>query len=155
MMVWTGAVSRARGYLLSTLLVLQGVFMHLGTLMPIAKSEVSIITAGRVFQASKLRLMWNEVPCGKPLKVRSDGRHSPSSTAKSGGDPKECRSVDCAQPEACWGTGSTSMNAQISLSLPQIITNVCPSETTTFTALQDQPLSGKRAMNLRNRRMSD
>jgi hypothetical protein len=55
-----------------------------------------------------LKLMWNEVLSAKLQKVKYDGRHSPSSTAKSDGDPKAFKWVDCAQPEAYWGTGSIS-----------------------------------------------
>ena len=61
--------------------------------------------------------MRNEVPCGKLPKARSDGRHSPFSTARNDGGLKEFRSVVCAQLGVCWGTGSTSMeNFQIRLS---------------------------------------
>lgn len=57
----------------------------------------------------KLKLMRNEVPCGKLPKARSDGRRSPFSTARNDGGQRASKSVDCAQPEVSWGTGSTSM----------------------------------------------
>ena len=56
----------------------------------------------------KLKLMRNEVPCGKLPKARSDGRRSPFFTARSDGGLKASRSVDCAQPEVSWEIGSTS-----------------------------------------------
>jgi hypothetical protein len=57
----------------------------------------------------KLKLMWNEALSAKLQKVKFDGRHSPSSTAKRDGDPKAYKWVDYAQPEAYWEIGSTSM----------------------------------------------
>jgi hypothetical protein len=61
-----------------------------------------------VVETKLLKLMWNEVLFDKLQKARYDGRHSPSSTAKNGGDLRACKSVGCAQPEAYWGTGSIS-----------------------------------------------
>lgn len=61
----------------------------------------------------KLKLMWNEVPCAKLRKAKYDGRHFPSSTEKNDGDLKVCRLEDCAQREACWGTGLTSKDCPI------------------------------------------
>ena len=56
----------------------------------------------------KLKLMRNEVPCGKLPKVRFDGRRSPFSTARSDGGPKGSKLVGCARPEVFWEIGSTS-----------------------------------------------
>ena len=62
-----------------------------------------------VMDGRKLKLMRNEVPCGKPLKVRSDGQHSLFFTAKNDGGPKGFKLVGCDRPGVCWETGSTSM----------------------------------------------
>lgn len=56
-----------------------------------------------------LKLMRNEAPSGKPRKAKYDGRRSPSSMARSGGDPKAFKSVGLDLLGVCWATGLISM----------------------------------------------
>ena len=59
----------------------------------------------------KLKLIRNEVPCGKLPKVRFDGRHFLSSTARNDVGPKVYKLVDCVRPEVFWAIGSISMES--------------------------------------------
>lgn len=91
-----------------------------------------------------LKLMRNEALSGKPPKGKSDGRHSPSSMARSGGDPRAFKSVGLDLLGVYWAIGSISMIYQkITRS-----TNIADRSTGTMilTDLLDRLPFGRRAI---------
>lgn len=144
----TGVNSKGLGCQLCISRARARAYMRVGIRMRTVRSVVS--RACPILRKIELRLMWNEAPCDKHPKARSDGRHSRYSTERRDGGPKASRLADFDPQEVFSAIGLTSTCLYIHV-LEHRRANES-AEITTRTAQQARRRSGRRPMNWRRRR---